>query len=251
MKKLVKKIVLRLFPELDARTHLPILAKVISIADPPKHGETNTMNRPRYAVDVRLLREDLSLDDEMPLLRDVPVALYGAGDGRGLAMLPQPGTIVEIAFAFGNQSLPFVRSCLPYGLNLTPTDGLSMCWQLTPGSCQDLSSQGSWTRSAEGDILDLADGRHDTEARAITRQSATNTTDTSQILHSILAPKIMLGNGDLVAVLSAFMEAVIGALDTLASHTHPDVSKPDQASSLGEYVDAASTAKEANDAMMP
>jgi len=251
MINMVKRVVLRMFPELESRTHLPMLAKVIAIPDPPRHGELCDDRRPRYAVDLRLLRPDLSIDEEMPLLRDVPVCLAGAGDGRGFALLPQPGAIVEVAFAFGRQSLPFVRGVLPNGLILPTSDGVSMRWQQTPGSYQELSRDGSWTRSTEGDISDFADGRHTTEANAITRQSATSTTDTSRLMHSILAPKIMLGNGDLVAVLSAFMAAVIGALDTLASHTHPDVSKPDQASSLGNYVDAASAAKEDNDAMMP
>ena len=194
MKNTIRKIVLRMFPELDSGTHLPQLAVVTGIPDPPKSGEVCDEFQPRYAVDVRLLHPSGRIDEDMPLIRDVPVAMCAAAPDRGFAALPQPGTVVEIAFAFGMQTKPFIRSILPYNLKLPAIDAESQRWQQSATSFQEVDRTGNWRRQTAGEIVDQAS-------------------------------KIWIGNqADNTLVLdSSFMGAVISALNTLASHTHPDV----------------------------
>lgn len=219
MKNLIKKVVLRLWPELDSGTHLPRLAVVVHIPDPPAAGGVCTPERPRYAVDVRMLTPDMVMDEAMPLLRDVPVAMTGSADHRGFAALPQPGTIVEIAFAFGRQSLPFVRSVLPDHLALPAIDARSQKWQQTAGTFQEVDAVGNWLRLAEEDIIDVAAG--DIESSAGGDMVLT-------------ASKLWVGSGsdNFLQIVADFMVSTRAALATLAAHTHNGGSAPDQGGSV-------------------
>lgn len=156
LKELIRKTVLKLFPELAAGLHLPLLAVVTGIADPPANGEICDEFTPKYAVDCRLLKSDFTIDDAMPLMRDVPVALSGAAPDRGLAMLPQPGTIVEIAFAFGLQTHPYIRAVLPHFRKLPVIDDKTMRWQQNAASFQQVNAAGDWLRKTDRTITDDA-----------------------------------------------------------------------------------------------
>ncbi len=180
LKQVISSIIKRYWPELNSGTHLPRLAVVIGIPDPPKNGEKHTDERPRYAVDVRLLLPDLSIDEDMPLIRDVPVAFPAAAPERGFVGLPQPGTIVEIAFAFGRQTLPFVRSVLPHYLKLPKIDELAMRWQQSADSFQEVDRNGSWSRITNRDIRDQAD-HYNTTARKIVLKSSTTAIEQSEL----------------------------------------------------------------------
>ncbi|MCK4982798.1 MAG: hypothetical protein KAS17_07725 [Victivallaceae bacterium] len=209
MKTMIKKIVLRFWPELESGTHLPQLAVVTDAPDPPTAGETHSHERPHYAVNCRLLTKNMEIDESMPILRDIPVAMTGAAAARGLAGLPGEGTIVEIAFAFGCQSKPFVRSVLPYGMDLPAIDKRSMRWQQNKTDFQEVDKDGNWTRKTSGSIFDQA--------------QKINLTGSVEI--NAVAPKIYIGNGiDNALILdSSHMTAIISALDSIANHTHlPD-----------------------------
>lgn len=144
LKELVRKIVLRLWPEMAAGLHLPIWAVVTAVPDPPTGGEVSDEFTPKYAVDVRLLKPDLTIDEDMPLMRDVPVAMTASAPDRGFAALPQPGTIVEIAFAFGHQTHPYIRAVIPLFRKLPKIDDLTMRWQQTALSYQQVDGLGNW-----------------------------------------------------------------------------------------------------------
>lgn len=144
MKEAIKKIVLKLWPELESKVHLPLLAVVVGIPDPPTGGETFTHERPLYAVDVQLLTENGDIDTGMPVMYDVPVAMTASAPDRGFAALPQVGTVVEIAFAFGRQDQPFIRSVLPYEKSLPTIDAKTMRWQQTALSYQQVDEPGNW-----------------------------------------------------------------------------------------------------------
>ncbi len=144
LKELIRKIVLRLWPEMAAGLHLPIWAIVTAVPDPPTGGEVSDEFTPKYAVDIRLLKPDLSIDEDMPLMRDVPVAMTASAPDRGFAALPQPGTIVELAFAFGHQTRPYIRSVIPLTRKLPMIDALSMRWQQTADSFQEVDAKGNW-----------------------------------------------------------------------------------------------------------
>ena len=201
MKNMIKKIVLRFWPELESGTHLPQLAVVVTIPDPPTAGEKHSHERPYYAVNCRLLKKNMEIDESMPVLRDIPVSMNGAAAARGMAGLPGEGTIVEIAFAFGCQSKPFIRSVLPFGMDLPAIDKRSMRWQQNKDSFQEVDGSGNWKRKTSGSISDQA-------------QSISSTGD-----------EIWIGNSEnnALKIDSDFMTAIMAALDALSNHTHPTV----------------------------
>ncbi|MEN9362159.1 MAG: hypothetical protein RL095_3694 [Verrucomicrobiota bacterium] len=212
--------------EQKAGMQLPTFAVVTAIPDPPAQGGQCLQERPKYAVNLRLLRADLTVDPTMPELKEVPVALPGAGQVRGFSGLPRPGTIVEVAWAYGLQTLPFVRSVLPYGLELTPTGSTSMRWQHSAECYQEASEAGDWKRVSPGTIAD-------------------------QCLHQVLqaaadfqakAPKVWVGSEaeNVLGLVSEFMAATITALNVLSTHTHPSVAA--MTSSQGTQVSGQATA---------
>ena len=213
---MIKKIVTRLFPELNSGTHLPQLAVVVSVPDPPIGGEQHSHQRPYYAVDVRLLKpsgdagisgipflnelptpvpgleyakelaalcdfSSFPIDEDMPLMRDIPVAMTGAAPQRGFAALPQPGTIVEVAFAFGMQSKPFIRSVLPWGIKLPVIDDKAQRWQQSAGSYQEVDRDGSWRRISSNDIADKSSHR-DVEAGKSVHHAATTVMEQGELI---------------------------------------------------------------------
>lgn len=231
MKKVIKKIVSRLWPELVAGYHLPLLAIVKDIACPPKNGEEFSFETPYYAVDVQMLRSDLSEDTEMPLIRDVPVCFPAAAPSRGFVGLPQPGTIVELAFAFGMQDKPFIRSVLPYSLQLPAIDDKSQRWQQSATSFQEVDADGNWNRETDQNIADHAGKNikreateNITEKAGInwTRETLFKTSERSGVEHEIKAPLVYIGNdsNNLLRLCSEHMTQLIALCATLATHTH-------------------------------
>lgn len=223
LKELIRKTVLKLFPELAAGLHLPILAIVTGIPDPPAAGETCDEFTPKYAVDCRLLNTDFSIDEEMPLMRDVPVALSGAAPDRGIAMLPQPGTIVEIAFAFGMQTHPYIRAVLPHFRKLPKIDARTMRWQQTAKSYLEVDGQGTWNLFTDQNVTINVQQNIDSSAGIdISRSALQKINDSAGIEFNAIAPKIWLGSaGDnFLQIVADFMLTVNQALITLANHTH-------------------------------
>ncbi len=251
MKSMIKKIVTRLFPELNSKTHLPHLGVVISVPDPPISGEQHTHERPYYAVDVRLLNSAEEIDEDMPLLRDIPVAMTGSAPLRGFAALPQPGTIVEVAFAFGMQSKPFIRSVLPWKMKLPAIDAESQRWQQTATSYQEVDANGNWNRITDQTISDTADINCNRTAKQKINDTAAVTNQTSSTEHTLLSPQIYIGNesDNTLKLDSDFMNAVISAFNTLASHTHPDVGTISQGSAVSSQATAITALKTKLDAI--
>jgi hypothetical protein len=193
---MVRKAVRGIFPELGAGLHLPRLGIVTEIPDPPAEGGQHTHRRPRYAVNLRILLPDgETVDPDMPVLEDVPVAMAAAGPGRGFAGLPAVGTVVEVAFAYARITQPFVRSVLPYRLTLPAIDADSQRWQQSASSFQEVDADGNWT---------------------------------------MRGGKIWIGNGgiNLLANVTDYQQSVDDALQTIATHTHNGSPPPDQAATI-------------------
>ena len=235
---------IRMYPELESGFHLPLLAAVVKVPDPPKGGEICGEFRPYYAVDVRLLLPNGEIDSDMPLMRDVPVAMTGAAPDRGFSVLPQPGTVVELAFAFGMQTKPFIRSVLPYRLKLPKIDEASQRWQQSAASFQQVDADGHWRRETSATITDQA-------GTDMIRTAGLKITETAGMEYSMQSPKIWLGSaGDnFLQIVSDFMAATIAAFTAVAAHTHTGnmgspTSPPENAKEITENgVTNGSTAK--------
>lgn len=154
MKEAVRKIVLSLFPELESRLHLPQFAVVTAVPDAPDYDSIADAYRTKYSVNVKLLDEHLNVDGSQPEMKAVPIAISGAGQEKGISILPTPGTIVEIAFAYGKQSLPFVRSCLPHRLSLANCDSDSVRLQKDYNSYIEFDRSGNCSRKTNSNISD-------------------------------------------------------------------------------------------------
>ncbi|PJE77450.1 hypothetical protein CI610_03627 [invertebrate metagenome] len=217
MVEALKRIILRLFPELKNGYHKPMLARVVAITDPPKSGGLCDLFRPRYAVDLQPV--DHHLKDKGPILPGVPVAVPYAGNHRGFYALPDVGVYVELCFAYALPSLPFVRSVLPINQELAPVDKDEARWQHSPDCYQGYDKDGNWAQI----------GRIHQSRAAI-----------KQIMKS---PKTWVGSDseNVLKILSEFMETTAAALEELAGHSHlpnslPNVQKSVEAkaASIGE-----------------
>lgn len=145
MEQIIKKIVLRLFPELSAQLHLPRWAKVVALPElPAEDGERGSdAFYPRYAVDVQLLDEH-GTATKSKVLQAVPLPLNGAGDKAGRLEPPAIGSIVEIAFAYGRPDKPFIRCVLPFGWDLPAIKAGESRTQTREGVYQHIDDGGNF-----------------------------------------------------------------------------------------------------------
>ncbi|MGI2101916.1 hypothetical protein ACRN9O_14075 [Shewanella oncorhynchi] len=145
MEQIIKKIVLRLFPELSAQLHLPRWAKVVALPElPEEEGERGSdAFYPRYAVDVQLLDEH-GTAAKSKVLQAVPLPLNGAGDKAGRLEPPAIGSIVEIAFAYGRPDKPFIRCVLPFGWDLPAIKAGESRTQTREGVYQHIDDAGNF-----------------------------------------------------------------------------------------------------------
>lgn len=97
------------FPELAAGYHLPKFGRVEAVRDTAKSGQTADPFRPRYAIDVQVLDENMMPDATVPVYRSVPLPVNMSGHESGLLAYPLEGTLVEIAFAYGRNDRPIIR----------------------------------------------------------------------------------------------------------------------------------------------
>ena len=199
MEEAIRRILLSEFPELKNNYHLPMIGKVVRIANPPKNGGTSTHAEPLHAVDVQPLDEHFKERGEV--LRDLVVAVPYAGQDRGFFALPDPGCVIEFCFSYALPHLIHIRGIIPWGLSLPAVDQGEAKWQHSPECHQGYDREGNWNKI----------GKIHQNIAAI-----------KQIMKS---PKTWVGSDkeNVLQILIDFMEQTAGALDIIASHTHPTV----------------------------
>lgn len=104
-----KREILKHFPEFATANHLPKFGRIEAVRDNATAGQLADPFRPRYAVDIKLLDEDLNEDSNVPVYRSIPMPVHMSGSESGLMSYPLEGTLVEIAFAYGRNDLPIIR----------------------------------------------------------------------------------------------------------------------------------------------
>lgn len=156
MDEQIKRINQRKHTELFSNIHLPILARVEAVSDPILKEEIGERFRPRYAVDVQVLKPNGEPDELLPLFRAVPLPVTMAGLERGMFGFPDAGTVVELAFAYGLPDRPFIRTILGEGLSLPQVVRGEAVLQAGPDVYQRADNAGNWHRSTTGDIYDDA-----------------------------------------------------------------------------------------------
>lgn len=156
MDKQIKRINQRNHTELFSNLHLPIIARIESICDPLTDEALGERYRPRYAVDVRVLKPNGEPDENLPVFKAVPLPVTMAGLERGAFGFPDAGTLVEIAFAFGLPHQPFIRTVLGEGLSMPSVQRGEVLLQASSDVYQRADVAGNWTRTTSADIYDDA-----------------------------------------------------------------------------------------------
>lgn len=154
MTSALKKQVARIFPELIAGYHLPAMAEVIAISDPPKEGGISTAYRPFYAADVQLLNKDL--EPVETIFEAVPVGIPAAGHERGFYGLPEVGALVAIAWFYGLPERPYISAVLPERKALAALSASDQLWQQNNAAYQKVDGSGNWERATDHNITDKA-----------------------------------------------------------------------------------------------
>lgn len=155
----LKTLLRRLHPELSAKTHLPRIGVIVSVTEPPDSPALADAFRPRYAVDVQLLKADGSEDEEVGILEALPLPAYMCGDESGLYGFPEPGTKVRIGFDYGLYSQAHVQAVLTDGITVPALQPGEQIWRHSATTYQRASRQG-WERVTSGEISDNSTARN-------------------------------------------------------------------------------------------
>jgi hypothetical protein len=156
MEKQIGSAVDRQKPELPGMYHLPVFARVEKICDPIYSPAMSEQFRPRYAVDLVVLDENDQPDTLFPLFQSVALPASCAGLERGVFGFPEPGAIVELAFAYGLPSKPFIRTILTDGLSVPNVLPGELVLQNGPEVRQHADRHGNWSRETFATITDRA-----------------------------------------------------------------------------------------------
>lgn len=242
MEKVIHRIVRRLFPELTNQLHLPRWGKVVALPElPTEEGERGSDPfYPRYAVDVQLLDEN-GTKTKSKVLQAVPLPLPGAGDKAGRLEPPAPGSIVEIAFAYGRADKPFIRTVLPFGWDLPAIKEGEVRIQVREGVYHHIDDQGNFENKTDKSLNDIIGDLANLECK--TRKVIASTEQDYK------SPKTWIGSDgeNVLKLLSELMATVSALASVCASHTHSGVAAgPAKTAAPDQAGDFSGKASEAN-----
>ena len=263
MDEVIKRSVLKSFPELSAGSHLPRHCKVVSVRETPDDGKVSDKFRPYYAVDVQVLDDHGRPDKNYPVLKDVPLPVQSAGHESGVFSFPEDGTHVTVQFANGSPNSPFISNIMPTDKALPKVERGEYRVQQSKESFTRIDKDGSHERITNQSITDHSTDRviesmTNTEryAKSILEIDADNTVTiggsktqkimqnyqtlvggrlelgalgavaiTSKVNQTYKAPKTWIGSDseNVLQLLSELKAQVKSLCDTLESHTHGGV----------------------------
>ncbi|MEE2023600.1 hypothetical protein [Alkalimonas mucilaginosa] len=234
MESIIRKIVLRIFPELSAQLHLPRWGKVVALPElPAQEGERGSdAFYPRWAVDIELLDENGTATDGK-ILQAIPLPLPGAGVRAGTMHPPSIGSIVEIAFAYGRPDKPFIRTVLPFGWELPAIKAGEHRVQTKEGVYQHIDETGNFETKTPENLNDIIGKLAQLECQ--TRKVIASQEQDHR------SPKTWLGSDseNVLKLLSELMATVNALATTCATHNHGSGPPPNQA---GDFSGLASQA---------
>jgi hypothetical protein len=142
VKNAIRRLVLRYFPELGQRKHLPQLARIEKIYDlPVGSAKISTAFRSHKAADVQLLNAVTGEPSAVPVFQQVTLAT-GQGNEHGLFIEPIPGMNCLIQYIDGLDSMPVITSILPWQ-TLVPDNRSNGDWHLKTDGVIKQTSQKS------------------------------------------------------------------------------------------------------------
>lgn len=163
VKQAVKRLILRYFPELAERKHLPQLARIENIYDLPNNGsKISTPFRPYKAADIQLINPHTYESLNVPIFEHVTLAT-GQASEAGLINEPKPGMFCLIQYIDGLNSAPIITSILPWQ-SLVPEHKHTDVSLKQNSRSQIQGSNGNWLIETDGNITQTSDTSK-TEAR--------------------------------------------------------------------------------------
>lgn len=156
MEDAIRRAVERQFPELTGGYHLPRFGRVVAVPDAPDAPGLCDDFRPRFGVDVEVLRPDGEPDPDLPILHSLPLPAPNGGQEAGFFGFPEEGATVVVCFAYGLPHKPYIAQILPHGLSLPKVSKGDQLWQHSEASQQRVDADGNWTRQTDGQIRDQA-----------------------------------------------------------------------------------------------
>ncbi|MEL0639112.1 hypothetical protein V6260_00635 [Pseudoalteromonas aliena] len=155
VKNAIKRLVLRYFPELGQRKHLPQLARIERIYDIPATATISSAFRPLKAADVQLLNPLTGEPLAVPIFQQVTLGTGQASD-HGLLNEPAPGMQCLIQYIDGLNSHPVITSLLPWQ-SLVPEHKRTDVTLQQNSRSKLQGRDGNWHTTTDGDITQTSD----------------------------------------------------------------------------------------------
>lgn len=212
VKNAIRRLILRYFPELGQRKHLPQLARIEKIYDMPVDGgKVSTAFRAYKAVDIQLLNAVTGEQLAVPVFEQVTIAT-GQSHEHGLFTEPTTGMHCLIQYIDGLDSMPVITSLLPWQTLVPDHRSTDVILQQSHRS-KIAGSDGNWHFQTDGEIKQtsqksIVDSQireeiHHQRDTTITGHDTTKI-DGNQVNEIMGALKILVGE-----------KAIISALDNL------------------------------------
>jgi len=155
VKNAIKRLILRYFPELGQRKHLPQLARIERIYDIPSTATISSAFKPLKAADVQLLDPKTAEPLAVPIFQQVTLGTGQAAD-HGLLNEPAPGMHCLIQYIDGLNSHPVITSLLPWQ-SLVPEHKRTDVTLQQNSRSKIQGRDGSWHTTTDGDITQTSD----------------------------------------------------------------------------------------------
>lgn len=199
VKQAVKRLILRYFPELGERKHLPQLARIENIYDLPTHGsKISTPFRPYKAADIQLINPHTYESLNVPIFEQVTLATGQVSDA-GIINEPKPGMYCLIQYIDGLNSAPIITSILPWQ-SLVPEHKHTDVSLKQNNRAQIKGSNGNWYIETDGDITLTSD------------KSTVKTRERSEQFHN---RKTSIASHDTTQIDGNQINEIMGALKTI------------------------------------
>lgn len=212
VKNAIKRLILRYFPELGQRKHLPQLGRIERIYDIPATASISSAFRPLKAADVQLLNPKTAEPLAVPVFQQVTLGTGQAPD-HGLLNEPAPGMHCLIQYIDGLNSYPVITSLLPWQ-SLVPEHKRTDVTLQQNSRSKLQGRDGNWHIKTDGDITQSSDSSkiQSRNREEIYHQRSTNiaTHDTlkidgNQINEVMGALKTVVGEKALIVALEGLL----------------------------------------------
>ena len=150
VKNAIKRLILRYFPEIGQRKHLPQLARIECIYDIPLKASISSAFKPLKAADVQLLNPLTGEPLAVPVFQQVTLGTGQASD-HGLLNEPAPGMHCLIQYIDGLNSHPVITSLLPWQ-SLVPDHKRTDVTLQQNSRSKMQGRDGNWHTTTDGEI---------------------------------------------------------------------------------------------------